>query len=298
MGDSAADTSQRPHLLTIKRMLIPLLAHPRVAHSLKYIVYGSLVLNLALYARYDYLAMVSALPPDASLSDYLTQFATSIDMIAWIGLVFLFELETYAVPDEKFTAWLAGIIRSLRLACYVMIAYAAYGYTVEALENYDIAQIAGISSVCELAGEGVALQANVMDYVEITAENCDGLSNDDTFFRIANEVSVIGEPALGHVRWLGWIDVENALVWLIVVLLIEIEVWLQSADRFSSPVLTAVRQVKTFFYLVLIANMFIWIFTDYALYAWDAFLWIFGFWAIELNLAEWEIDRREELGAT
>jgi hypothetical protein len=38
-----------------------------------------------------------------------------------------------------------------------------------------------------------------------------------------------------------------------------------------------------------------WFFYGYALYTWDAFLWIFGFWAIELNLAEWEQERLKEL---
>jgi hypothetical protein len=42
-------------------------------------------------------------------------------------------------------------------------------------------------------------------------------------------------------------------------------------------------------------NGIIWLFGSYYLYTWDAFLWIFGFWAIELNLAEWEIERVHEL---
>jgi hypothetical protein len=94
---------------------------------------------------------------------------------------------------------------------------------------------------------------------------------------------------------MGLVDICNAFVWLIVVILIEIEVWLQTIDRFSSPLLTATRQVKTLFYLVLMGNGIIWLFGSYYLYTWDAFLWIFGFWAIELNLAEWEIERVHEL---
>ena len=73
---------------------------------------------------------------------------------------------------------------------------------------------------------------------------------------------------------------------------------MQSRDRFGSPTLNKVRVAKSFFYLILIGNMLIWLSTGYYLYAWDAFLWIFGFWAIELNLAEWELERREKLNAT
>ena len=290
-------SSSGGQLLTIKRLLIPLLAHPRAAHVIKYVVYISLTINLGFYFRNDLMAMQSALPADASLNDYLTQFSDTIDMIAWLGLVFLFELETHAIPDEKFTARLSWLLKTLRGVCYVMIAYAAYGFTVESLEYYDVTGVAGMTDACELAGEGVSLQLNVYEYAEITAENCASLSDDDAFYRVANEVSVIGESVLEHNRWMGWIDIDNAYFWIIVVLLIEVEVWLQSRDRFSSPVLRTVRQVKTFCYLVLISNMLIWAYYDYYLYAWDAFVWIFGFWAIELNLAEWEMDRVQELHA-
>ena len=90
--------------------------------------------------------MEAALPPDASLTDYLTQFATTIDMLGWVGLVFLFELETYAVPDEKWTAWLATVIRGFRVICYVMIGQGAYGYAAETLELYDQHHIDGLTN--------------------------------------------------------------------------------------------------------------------------------------------------------
>jgi hypothetical protein len=295
MTEGATAPDRRVPLLTIKRMLVPLLARPRVAHTLKYVVYFSLLINLGRFVWDDYFAMEATLPADASLSDYLTQFSTSIDMLAWVGLVFLFELETYAVPDEKWTARLGGVIRSLRVICYVMIGYAAYGYTSEALENFETTRVEGISNICQLADQDIYLQVSTFEYEEITSDNCDDLSDSDTFYRIANEVSVIDEPTLGHVQRQGWIDIDNAYFWIIVVLLIEVEIWMQSRDRFSSPPLNRVRVAKTFFYLILIGNMFIWLFTGYYLYAWDAFLWIFGFWAIELNLAEWEMERVEEL---
>ena len=297
MNINMSPPGQVAPLLSVKRILFPLLARPQVAHTLKYVVYIGLIFNLGRFVWDDYLAMQAALPEDASLADYLTQFSTSIDMVAWVGLVFLFELETYAVPEEKWTTWLAGLIRTLRVACYLMIGYAAYGYTVESLENYDTTEVAGLTNVCQLADQGASLQTSTFEYVEITSGNCTSLSNGDKFYRIANEVSVIDESTLDHVQWQGWLDIDNAYVWLIVVLLIEVEVWMQSRDRFSSPALQKVRVTKSFFYLVLIGNMVIWFFTGYYLYAWDAFLWIFGFWAIELNLAEWEKDRVDELRA-
>lgn len=261
-------------------------------------MYTSLAINGALYIRDDMVAVFSSLPPDANWIDYLTQIATSIDTVGWLGLIVLFELETYTVPDEKWTRIIARTIHLLRLACYAGIAVATFGYTAEGLENFDTGSIPGVTGACQLADQGTMLQLNQFEYAEITRQNCAGLSDDHAFYRIANEVSVIGESTLVDVQRLGVVDINNAVVWLLVVWLIEIEVWMQARDRFSSPMLRAVRQAKTVLYLVLIAHIGIWCFVGYWRYAWDAFLWIFGFWAIEMNLAEWEIDRLKKLGAT
>ena len=239
--------------------------------------------------------MQAALPPDASLGDILTQFATSIDMLGWVGLVFLFELETHTIPDEKWTVWLAGIIRGLRVACYLFIAQGAYGYTVETLEYYDLHPVEGVTDICQLADQGESKQISVFEYEEITSENCASLSDESEFFTVANEVAILDWPILDHVRFQEWVNIVNAYVWLIVVWLIEVEVYMQNRDRFGSKTLNRVRVAKTLFYIVLIGVMLIWFFTGYYLYSWDAFLWIFGFWAIELNLAEWEMERKEEL---
>ena len=53
--------------------------------------------------------------------------------------------------------------------------------------------------------------------------------------------------------------------------------------------------IKTVFYGILFLNAAIWAMTSYPLYAYDQILWVVGFWAIELNLAEWEQDRLKEL---
>jgi hypothetical protein len=293
--DTGATTPNRG--FTVKSFLVPLLMRPRIAKIIKYTVYFSLIVNFGFYFNDDYLAFHAALPENAPLADIMQQFTTSIDMAAWIGLVFLFELETYALSDEAFEGWVTKALHAGRLVCYISIAYAAYGYTAESLENFDVSSVDEITDICQLADQGTSLQMDVIAYVEITSDNCAELSNDSEFYRISDEVSIIDASTLPHVQWMGWIDIDNAYVWIIVVLLIELEVWLQATDRFASRALRVVRQTKSIFYLVLIGNGVVWALTGYVLYVWDAFLWIFGFWAIELNLAEWEQDRVRELGA-
>jgi hypothetical protein len=281
--------------LQIKRWLVPLLVRPRVAHVVKYTVYAGLLLMFASYIRDDLLAFRSTLPPDAALLDVVFNFSTTIDMFAWVALVVLFELETYAISEEAWTRGIERTIHALRILFYLMVGWAAYGYTVEALETYKFTAIADVSHACDLADQGIWMQLDVIEYVEVSTENCDGLSDDSVFYTIEGEIAAIGTAVLAHIQAMGWIDIVNAYVWIIVVLFIEAEVRLQSADRFSSPVLKAVRQSKTVFYLVLMGNSLIWLYYGYYTYTIDAFLWIFGFWAIELNLAEWEQDRLEEL---
>ena len=281
--------------LQVKRWLVPLLVRPRVAHAIKYTVYAGLLLMFASYIRDDLLAFRSTLPPDASTLDVILTFSTTIDMFGWIALVVLFELETYAISEAAWTQSIERTIHVLRILCYVMVGWAAYGYTVESLETYDVSPIAGVSAACDLADQGIWMQLDVIEYVEISAENCDDLSGESVFYTIRGEVAAIGTSVLEHTRAMGWVDILNAYVWIIVVLLVEAEVRLAGADRFSSPVVKLVRQSKTIFYLVLIANSLIWLYYGYYTYTIDAWLWIFGFWAIELNLAEWEQDRLEEL---
>lgn len=280
---------------SLRRLLLPILGHPKAAQVIKWTVYSALVINFFIYLYDDIVAFRSALPDDAPWSDVLEQFSTTIDMAAWLGLVFLFELETYQLPDEKFKDWVPAAFIAARMVCYLSIGYAAYGYTAGMLDYYKAQPEPGLTSLCQVADQGRYFQQDVVRYAEITAESCGGLSTDSRFFRIPEEVALMDRGVMEHNRVMRWVDVINAFVWLIVVFLIEVEVWLQSADRFGSRALPVTRATKTFFYLVLIGNAIAYLLGGYPIYTWDCFLWIFGFWAIELNLAEWERDRTLEL---
>ena len=83
---------------TIKSLLV----RPRVAQAVKWTVYLALIINFGVCAYCDWMAHQRALAPGAPSSDIFEQYAATIDTMAWLGLVFLFELETYALPDEAF----------------------------------------------------------------------------------------------------------------------------------------------------------------------------------------------------
>ena len=297
MNNQAASLDGRRQSFTIEYLLAPLLAHPRATHILKFVVYGALVINCGIYTYDDWMAFRATLGPDAAFSEILEQFSTTIDTLAWLGLVFLFELETHALPDHLFKPWVTKLFMAVRLVCYISITYAAYGYTASTLSYYTSEPVTGVSDLCQLADQGESLQVDTITYVAISTENCEALSDASGFYRIPGEISVLDGPMLSHSIWFGWLDVQNAFIWLLVVFLIEIELGLQNADQFSGRPLRVVRQVKTVLYGILTLNIFLWGAYGYIVYAWDAFLWIFGFWAIELNFAEWEMERQSELAA-
>jgi hypothetical protein len=282
-------------LYSIKRVLLPLLAHPRVALLLKWFVYSWLFINFVQYVLDDIHAFNSSLAADAALADIILTFRTTIDTAAWLVLILVFELETYALPDAAFTRWLDRIFRVVKALCYTCIAYAAYGYAADTLELYSLIPLGYVEDLCSVAGQGLYLQLDAMNYAEVSSPGCSSLSAGDEFFHIVGQTAIVSATELGSIRTMGWLDFANAIVWIIVVILIDVEVYLQNADKFGSKRLSYLRLFKSFGYVLLIGACIMWFIYGYALYTWDAFLWIFGFWAIELNLAEWEQDRLEEL---
>ena len=284
---------------SLDSFLIPLLKRPRIAQAIKRTVYFLLVINWIAFIVDDYQAFKSSLVfVTAPWSEVIESFSTTIDMSAWMGLVFMFELETYSLPDEAFKPWLTRTLHAIRLLCYLSLSLAAYSYTADAIDNYDMNEIAGVSDLCQLADQGVSLQTNSIDYSDITADNCKTLSSDTRFFTPQGLTSVIGESTVKHIQWIDWIGVLNAVVWVIVVALIEIELRMQSAGHFGDKTIILVRRAMTILYGILIMNGLIWLVNGYPLWAWDAFLWIAGFWAIELNMVEWEKDHQQEMAAS
>ena len=89
MAESTTVSAAKSAPLTIKSLLIPLLTHPRVAQFIKYAVYFGLLVNFGLYVVDDYTAFKATMSADSPLSELIKMFSTSIDMSAWVLLIFL-----------------------------------------------------------------------------------------------------------------------------------------------------------------------------------------------------------------
>ena len=103
----------------------------------------------------------------------------------------------------------------------------------------------------------------------------------------------------GHtaIVWLAWVDVINAAVWLLVVLVLETDVRLQEKNRFEGLALRASNITKVILYAILFVAAVYWGFYGDFVDFWDAFLWLLAFFFIEMNVVEWRQEELEEQAA-
>ena len=87
---------------------------------------------------------------------------------------------------------------------------------------------------------------------------------------------------------LGWVDVVNAGVWLLVVVFIEWELMLELKGALSKPRIIAFTTIKGVLYLTLLACAIYWSVESAFIDSWDAYLWIIAFVLIDLNVINWD----------
>jgi hypothetical protein len=250
----------------------------------RYTIYAVLTVNLLYYLWEDIVAF-RFLDPGATLGEILEAFAVTIDYVAWMILIALFELETDFISKEDFKGALKWVFNGILVACYVVLVYAFWGYVAGLLGSYEFEAFPP-EKVCGLVDEDYAYVTMDDRVAELTRENC-GAFSDGEVFKSPNDKLVASPDALAAVKWLGWIDVSNAGVWLLVVLFMEWEVMLELRGALSRRRLIVFKTIKGILYLTLLGNAIYWhiygAFIDY----WDAYLWLLAFVMIDLNIFKW-----------
>jgi hypothetical protein len=243
--------------------------------------------NWALYVREDWLNAQHTLRGGGSLLDWTSAFGTSLDEAAWFGLLFLWELETYALSEHAWTRLLQASFLAIRGVCYLFLAHTVFAWAV-AWTELERVEPASIASLCELDGQEVSFTRN-LEYTLVDADNCDDLGSGGPLYFVDNS-AVTDAEGLAIERRSAWIDLQDAITWLLIMFTIEIGIWLQERNITGGPVMLVTRAGKAF-YAVLFFDAAYWAWMGHWLYTWDQLLWIGGFWAIEFNLREW----REEI---
>ena len=97
---------------------------------------------------------------------------------------------------------------------------------------------------------------------------------------------------------LAWLDVINSAVWLLVVIVLEIDVRLQERNRYEGAALYVSNAIKVVLYALLLLAAIYWGMNGDFVDFWDAFLWLVAFVFIELNIFEWRQESHEQATAT
>jgi hypothetical protein len=262
---------------------------------LKWIVYTLLLINFGYYFWEEWVISAHALRNGGSFLEWASAFAASLEEVAWFVLLVLFELETHALPDESFTPRVERTLHLSRIVASVLLAHTLYAYVTDAVDlERKVTVLPGVTSLCEIADQDVSFAYN-MEYTTIDSHNCAELSDATEYYQLIVESVVTDADGLTIERQLGWADVIELSVWLLIILGIEIEVRLQDRDIVGGPLMRAVNFSKLLLYGTLWLVTAYWAYQGQWVYAWDEVLWIVGFVVIEMNVIEWREDIKEEL---
>ena len=263
----------------------------------KYSVYAFLTLNVYLFFDEELAAAALQFPNGVAGTDIIEAYSASIDTLAWVILLLMFELETYVLDDEQFTRKTTWTLHGLRAICYAFIVYAFYGYLQNLAFVVDTVSLAGIADVCALLPGEWSWAATLDEYVQITAANCASWSDAGAFVQFRDLPAVVDAAGLTEIVRLAWVDVINAAVWLLVVLVLEIDVRLQEHNRYEGLALKLSNAAKFVLYGALFLAAIYWGFKGAFVDFWDAFLWLVAFVFIELNVFEWREEENLALAA-
>jgi len=261
-----------------------------ISQIIKWAVYTLLLINFGYYFFEELNIASHTLRNGGGFLDWTREFATTIDEIAWLSLIFLFEAETYMLSEQTLkkprVRW---SIHGVRLLCYLFLAHTVYARLTTVNEFENMAPALEVTRLCQLADRDVSFGRNY-DYTVITSENCGELAESETFY-FTDETVVTDAEGYALERKLVWIDLNDAIMWLLVVWAIELAVRLQSRN-ITGGVLMVLSHGARAIYVILFTHAAIWAYYGHWVWAWDEFLWITGFWAIELNLSEWRDEIR------
>jgi hypothetical protein len=243
----------------------------------KYSIYILLTFNFYFFFIEDVAALSIRFPDGVQLDQIINAYATSIDTVAWLILVWILELETYILEEDQITPVMEYTSLTIRAICYGFIIYAFFGYCSALLFYYDTNLLQEI------------------DLCSFSTENCSFLSTSNEFLRFGSTSAIADISGAKDIIWLGWIDVINSGVWILVVLIIELNIRLQEKNIKKNLSLKLSNFNQYILYPILFINAFYWGLEGDFVDFWDAFLWLVAFIFIELNIIQWRDENTEQV---
>lgn len=258
----------------------------------KYSIYLLLANNIYHFFVEDYAASSQTYAQGISPAQIIEAFTATIDTIAWLLLLLIFELETYVLDDKKIKGLTKWAINTIRVFCYLFIIYSFYGF----LSKYNLLHTTVpfvTGDVCNLIGTKITYIKDIDEYLPLTAEACKTLMN-TPLVQIVDTQIISTQAQMIETQRLSTVEVTNSGTWLMVVFVLEMEVYLQLRGKLSQRKILLSKWVKYVLYSILFVAAGYWGVKGGFLDFWDSFLWLVAFWFIEMNIFQWNAESKTE----
>jgi hypothetical protein len=272
--------------------------HPhRVFTAFKWLVYILLAWNGFQFFQEDLAASAETFGNHITWRNVVEAFSASIDTTAWLVLLLVFEFETAILTDDHLKGGLKWFLGGLKTICYFLIVYSFYGYLSKYGVITDLLPF-NIVDVCSLAGTEWNYVASLDDYPPVDEVVCAVMQGRE-LLQVSGTEIIGTREALTSAWGLAVIDIINSGTWLVIVVLLEAEVWMQLRDILTGHLMRMGKYLKGFLYSILFMAAIYWGFEGSFLDFWDAFLWLVAFIFIELNIFQWheEVEEVHDAGA-
>ena len=258
---------------------------------IKAALYALLLANFGYYLFEDWSRTSFSLTDAASFYDWVREFNTSLDEVAWFTLLLIFELETYVLDESGWSPGLARIALAIKLIAFCLIGHTLYVNFTALTEILGPVSASAGSDLCDLADTGQSWLFN-LNYTLITPETCDVLPQAPQYWEIPGEPVVTSSAGLDLARRLAWCDFMETAAWLSLGASMETAIRITDRRVTSGYAVTALGWLKFGLYALILALGIYWAYCGHWVYLWDELLWIFGFAFLEVNLDGWreEID--------
>ena len=258
----------------------------------KYATYLLLSLNVWFFFTEEVASARFAIESGEAVAMGIQLFSATLDTVAWVILLLLFELETAVIPDHRLRGKLRFAVHGVRMLCTLAIVMAFLGYVGEWVTLMPSELFVG--SACELADQDWSVMLKLDDFIPLSVENCAQFGPDTRL--VSGLEQVIATPGgLLEGQRLALVDVINAGTWILIVILLEVEVRVMTRwGGVPRPAARIANSLKVVLYATLVVAAIYWGFKGDFLDFWDAALWLFAFVFIELNVFEWQQEIRDQ----
>jgi hypothetical protein len=198
-------------------------------------------------------------------------------------LILFFELETGPLAGRFRSHARAGVVRGVRLLCYVAILHTAYGNFTILRDVRTPRALPAAENLCAYADGSWSFLEN-RGYTTVDEANCATIGRGPQFFALEPEPVVTDRRGLTEAVILSWTDLIETLSWIVIVVAIEVVVRMQARGIAGGATLTFINRLKGSLYVLILLIACYWGSKAQILYFWDEVLWVCGFFAIEGNL--------------